>query len=572
MDGSYPTRSPPIRCLMSSSEMGPSKSASREGDHSASASEFTAKVGSARTGDLASQVVEVARVLSGAAGACLRRMMDGKPTVWYQTGEIPQACEAASEAHFPDDASPGSISRWVYPLAEAGSGDSPAVLEVYGEKPLHRDTYSSLKKFACIAGLAVSRANEQQTIEDLSAILEATKLLNSTLDLPELLNIILQLCTHLCGADRGTVFLVDRERGEIWSLKGLGLEKYEIRLPMERGIAGWVATHGEPVRIEDAPIDPRFDPTVDRDVGYQTRELLAQPIRNEDGEIVGVLELLNKRVGPFNAADEKSLDHLSVHVATALEKARLHREILAKQRMENDLALARTVQRGLLPESPPELEGFEFGVAYRPSLMVGGDYYDFMRLMPDSLLAVIADVEGKGVASALMMANLHALLHALATHVHSLEVVVKSVNDTIIFDTRAQKLLCMFVAVIDERQRVLHYINAGHLPPAVLHPNGQSERLDEGGIILGASADAIYTRGRVQLQSGDIFVACTDGITEAREVAGEEYGLQRLLSLVHTQRAAPAKQIVESVLLDVGRFCAEGSDDDDRVVLIFKVS
>jgi sigma-B regulation protein RsbU (phosphoserine phosphatase) len=112
----------------------------------------------------------------------------------------------------------------------------------------------------------------------------------------------------------------------------------------------------------------------------------------------------------------------------------------------------------------------------------------------------------------------------------------------------------------------------GTCPAEVLHPDGQSERLDESGMVLGVTADAVYARGRVELRSGDIFVAYRDGITKAMDDAGEQYGLQRLVSLVHAHRAAPAKQIVESVLLDVGRFCAEDSDEDDRVVLILKVS
>jgi sigma-B regulation protein RsbU (phosphoserine phosphatase) len=203
--------------------------------------------------------------------------------------------------------------------------------------------------------------------------------------------------------------------------------------------------------------------------------------------------------------------------------------------------------------------------------MVGGDYYDFMRLKPQSLLAVIADVEGKGVASALMMANLHASLHTLTTHVHALEHIVESINEMIFSDTRVQKLLSMFVAVIDERNRVLHYINAGHVPPAVISPGGEVVQLDEGGIVLGAVANATYQRGRIQLRPGDIFAAYTDGITEAMDVQGEQYGLQRLVNLVRSERTSPAKQIVETVLSEVDRFSTNSPDEDDRVMLILKV-
>lgn len=520
-------------------------------------------------GELARNVVDVAEALRGVSGVRLWRT-DGAPRLWFQTGEIPAtAAFTGDKLHLEPDRA-GAERSWACQLTQ--NGVDLAVLEVYSGSSLGLDTRAALEKLARIATITLDHGRDRQAIEYLSAILEATKLLNSTLDLSELLDIILQLSTTLCGADRGTVFLLDRKHNEIWSLKGLGLQKHEIRLPIGKGIAGWVALHGDRVRTADASSDPRFDPAVDRDLGYHTQELLAIPIRNKDAEIIGVLELLNKQSGSFVVADEEALNHLSIYLSVALEKAQLHQEILAKQRIESDLELARNVQRGLLPENPPNLDGFEIGVAYVPSLMVGGDYYDFIRLKPDSLLTVVADVEGKGVAAALMMANLHASLRTLAAHVHSLEHVVKSVNEMIFSDSRPHKLLSMFAAVVDQRNRLLHYINAGHVPPAVIRFSDETVQLDEGGFLLGAFPDVTYTRARVQLFPGDIIVAYTDGITEAMNIQGEQYGLQRLLSLLRAQRALPAQHIVETVLAEVDRFSAQGLHEDDRVLLIFKVS
>ncbi|MBI3670282.1 MAG: GAF domain-containing protein, partial [Acidobacteria bacterium] len=308
------------------------------------------------------------------------------------------------------------------------------------------------------AAPATALTRLRRAVQELSSIVEATKLLNATRDLAELIDIILRIATRQTGADRGTVFLVDRRRDEIWSLVGLGLEQEEIRLPSSKGIAGWVARHGKTVSLENAYQDPRFEPDVDRRLGYLTRSILCLPIRNKDGEIVGVLQLLNKRSGLFHAADQRFLLALSVHVALALENAQLHRERLAKQRLERDLELARSIQAGLLPEQPPALDGFEIAVSHRASQMVGGDYYDFVPLGPEALLTVVADVEGKGVASALVMANLQATLRALVLHLHALERLVAEVNRMILADTRVQKYLSMFVGLLDQRQRVLHYI------------------------------------------------------------------------------------------------------------------
>ena len=417
-----------------------------------------------------------------------------------------------------------------------------------------------------------------RTVDELTSIVEATKRLNSTLDLGELIHIILGIATRHAEADRGTVFLYDRDRQEIWSLVGLGLNQQEIRLPAVRGIAGWVARNAQAVNLADAYDDPRFEPEVDRRTGYRTRGLLCIPILNKEGDVVGVLQLLNKAAGRFTPADEGFLRALSDHVALALENAQLHRERLAKQRMERDLTLARSIQAGLLPDLPPSLPGFEIAVSHRASQMVGGDYYDFVRLDPETLLTVVADVEGKGVASALVMANLQATLRALVTHLHALERLVVGINHmmqtprnaSLPDQPRAQKYLSMFVGLLDQRHRALHYINAGHVPPAVVRAGGESVYLEEGGMVVGLFPDAAYQRGFVQLFSGDIMVACTDGITEAMDAQREEYGRERLVDAVRRRRQMPAAQIVESILAEVEEYSRNGDHDDDRILLILK--
>jgi sigma-B regulation protein RsbU (phosphoserine phosphatase) len=310
---------------------------------------------------------------------------------------------------------------------------------------------------------------------------------------------------------------------------------------------------------------------VDLRLGFRTKSLLALPIRNKDGATIGVLQLLNKKTGPFTHADETMLRAISDHVALALENAQLHRELLHKQRMERDLALARSIQQGLLPERPPQLEGFDIAVSHKPSLEVGGDYYDFIRMAPDTTLMVVADVEGKGVGSAMVMANLQATLHALLAHLHSLERLVESLNDMILTDTRGQKFMTMFVALLDQPHRTLHYVNAGHVPPAVVRANGKVDYLCEGGMVVGLFPSVHYDRGHVKMEPGDVFVGCTDGITEAMDVNSDEFGRERLAELVGRERALPAQEIVQSVLTEVDLFSRGGTHEDDRVILVLKV-
>ena len=330
-----------------------------------------------------------------------------------------------------------------------------------GEVPAERLRWWNL--FADVAtvvlGNSLSAQSNEQTITKLSLLFEATRLLNSTLDLGELLELILKIARTEVKADRGTVFMVDRNARELWSIVASGLDHQEIRIPFGHGVAGRVAETGNVVNVTNAYTLDYFDPSFDRRFNYRTQALLCMPIRHRSGEIVGVIQLLNRVSGDqFTDADVDFLSKLSAHIAMALENARLHREMLEKQRLERDLALARNIQRGLLPEAPPVVPGFEIAVANQMCYDVGGDYYDFLNLGPHTLLLVIADVEGKGVASALVMSNLQATLRALVMHLHSLEVLALSVNDMICADTRRQKFMSMFLGLVDTRGNKLHYV------------------------------------------------------------------------------------------------------------------
>ncbi|SRR5581483_9937085 len=414
---------------------------------------------------------------------------------------------------------------------------------------------------------------KDKTIQQLTMLFEATRLLNSTLDLAELLELILKIAREEVKADRGTVFMVDRDEKELWSIVASGLDHQEIRVPFGHGVVGKVAESGEIINVADAYDLEYFERSFDQKFGYRTRSLLCLPIRHRSGEIVGVIELLNRQDGvQFTADDVEFLTKLSAHIAMALENARLHRELLEKQRLERDLALARSIQRNLLPEAPPVVPGYDIAVVNEMCYDVGGDYYDFLSLGPQTLLLVIADVEGKGVASALVMSNLQATLRALIMHLHSLEVLALSLNDMICADTKSQKFLSIFLGLVDTRGNKLHYINAGHVPPLLIKgESGEYKRLEKGGMVVGMFPDAAFTRGTEKLSAGDILVCCTDGIVEAANKQDEEFGDARLAAAVGRHRARSSQEIVASVLQDVAKYSAGGPNIDDKVLMVVKV-
>ena len=407
-------------------------------------------------------------------------------------------------------------------------------------------------------------------IRRLERLVEAGKALHATLDLSELFGVILGIVTEHTGAERASLFLLDPQRQELWSLVAQGLGRVEIRLPAGKGLAGAVAQTGETLHIQDAYADPRFDSSIDQASGYRTRNLLVAPVRDKSARIIGVIQLLNKPGEGFLQDDIDFLHDISVPAAIAIENARLHKDSLARQRLEKDLQLARAIQRSLLPEASPQLEGFEIAVRYEASHQVGGDYYDFIRLSKETLLVVVADVEGKGTASAMVMSNVQATLHTLARHVHSLEGVLFNLNERVIESTRSGKYMTMFLGLIDVPRRGLHYINAGHVAPLLVREDGVTP-LSEGSSVVGLLPGARYRRGRVQLAPGDIVVACTDGITEAAGASEEEYGGERLGREVWARRGQSASSIVDGLFAEILEHSRNATHPDDKILMAIKV-
>jgi phosphoserine phosphatase RsbU/P len=528
--------------------------------------------------EIAARVVRAALAQPGITGARLWRIERGSAEIWAQEGELPPGAVRGVAAEL-EDGSGAEPTLWTGAL---GSDDFRVrVLEARGAAPLGDSVRAQLDLLARFAAVILALAERRGAMGELSSIIEATKRLNSTLDLGELIHIILQIATRQTGAERGTVFLLDRDRSEIWSLVGLGLEQHVIRFAADRGIAGWVAREGTAVRLENAYEDAHFEPEIDRRLGFTTRRLLCLPIRNDAGAIIGVLELLNKAEA-FTGEDEAFLDALSTHVALALEKAQLHRERIEKEKMERDLVLAREIQAGFLPEAPPAWKGVEISVSHRASQMVGGDYYDFLPVTAagkEALLLVVADVEGKGAASALVMASVQATLHALADHAEPLDKLPATINQKILDGARASralgrttKYLSMFLAFVEDQGRRLRYVNAGHVPPVVIRADGRREWLETGGMVVGLLPEARYESGSVALEPGDLLVACTDGITEAMDASGGEYGRERLAESVTQCRQKSTAEILGRILGEVETHSRGGIHEDDRILLVLKVT
>ena len=288
-----------------------------------------------------------------------------------------------------------------YPLMVAG--EVAGVLMAYTRTEVPEEALVWWRLYAQMSATrlqsVLASQEKDRLINQLSVLFEATRLLNSTLDLTELLELILRIARTEVKADRGSVFLVDHKHNELWSIVASGLDHQEIRIPLGEGVAGRVAKTGEIVNVEDAYSLDYFDSSFDQKFNYRTKSLLSLPIRHHSGHIVGVIQLLNSQEERFSAANVEFLSRLTGHMAMALENARVHRDSLEKQRLEKEFALARSIQRSLLPEAPPVVPGYEIAVLNDPCFEVGGDYFDLLPVSSTCWAAVVADVSGLRVTS-----------------------------------------------------------------------------------------------------------------------------------------------------------------------------
>ena len=228
---------------------------------------------------------------------------------------------------------------------------------------------------------------------------------------------------------------------------------------------------------------------------------------------------------------------------------------------------ARRIQQALLPRHIPRIPGYDISVSWNPAREVSGDYVDVLKIAGDRLVLCIGDVVGKGIPAALLMSNLQASVRALAPEAIAPHELAARVNRLLCTNTGHEKFITFFYGVVDEH-KVLTYTNAGHSEPILVRAGGETERLDCGGAVLGVFPDWNYTQARVQLAAGDRLVLYTDGITEAENRAGEQFGDRRLLELVACSRHLDAELLRGRITSAVADFAGRRLRDDATVVVM----
>jgi phosphoserine phosphatase RsbU/P len=299
------------------------------------------------------------------------------------------------------------------------------------------------------------------------------------------------------------------------------------------------------------------------------------PLR--EGQLVQVLVQLPKEVGG-RPGEEKCFTGRVAHVQAkrfangmaGVGVHFLHYEEIARQlrQREQEISEARSIQKGFLPKEIQQLSGYEIAAAWKSARVVGGDYFDVLRFGPDGLGLCIADVAGKGLPAALLMSNLQAAVRSLASPSLSPKELCLRLNVQLCENMAEDRFITFFYARLDGPAQRLHYANAGHNPPIVLHGDGSHERLGEGGGILGVFRDQTFASASIQLHSGDLVILFTDGVTEASDGGEEEFGERRFLELLRAIRASTPAQIQREIINAIARFNRSNWHDDATLLIL----
>jgi len=295
------------------------------------------------------------------------------------------------------------------------------------------------------------------------------------------------------------------------------------------------------------------------------------PVRERD-RLTGVLFLSEKVSGfRYSYEDFNLFSVLTNQLAAGLTNASLYIEALEKQKMEEELNVARQIQMQLLPQSDPVGRGYTVASFAHPSRQVGGDYYDYFNRPDGRLGMVVADVSGKGVPAALLVSQLQAILRSEVRTNKSLTEIISAVNEIVTESTSPEKFATMFYADWDPISRELAYVNAGHNYPMVVRKDGTYTDLVVGGLILGFMGNAQYADAKIQLTPGDVVLVYTDGLSELRNHAGEEYGEDRLRRFLTENRHLSADAIKNKLIRDANRFALGQIGFDDLTLIILKL-
>jgi sigma-B regulation protein RsbU (phosphoserine phosphatase) len=428
---------------------------------------------------------------------------------------------------------------------------------------LDRDNSPSLRE------LQEENRRLKRAVEELSVLNELARSIGASLNAKEIMDKIIQRALRSVGAEQGVIALVAKQPNDTVKTVARAMVTSSARQPLHlnQSLLGWMYLNEKPLLINDLRNDERFQGLKSE---QSVTSVLCVPMMIKS-ELRGVLAVYNKKGGGgFTEEDERLLGIVAGQSAQIVENARLYEEEKALSNLKQEVRLVSRIQAELLPKGAPEVRGYQIAGRNIPAQMVGGDYFDFIRVEPDKVCFCLGDVSGKGLPASLLMANLQATLRGQTHRETTTSDCLKRCNTMLYRSTDPEHFATLFCGLLDLDKHTMTYCNAGHNYPFLFSKGTEPARLETGGIVLGILEDYPFEQATVDFGPGDLLVVFSDGITEAINADEVEFGEERLLRLLEEHREDTPVGIIERTIKAVREHAAGHPQADDMTMVVLR--
>ena len=405
---------------------------------------------------------------------------------------------------------------------------------------------------------------------DLRKILEVTRKLAAPFDLDTMLTEVVNASREILDAERGTVFLFDEAADEL--VVRVGTDLQQIRIPADKGIVGESAQSRKLINVPDCYADERFNRAIDKQTGYKSRCMLTIPLIGYEESLIGVLQILNKNNGVFDDQDEYIGLALAAQAAVVLHRAKITEAIIASERLDREISVARDVQIGTLPKEMPVVTGYEFGGAFEPTDQTGGDLYDFVPMGNDKLFLLMGDATGHGIGPALSATQVRAMLRVALRLQSSLDDAFVHINDQLCDDLPDDRFVTGFFGILDGNANTVNFHSGGQGPIMHFHAdNGEFDWHPATTFPLGYMPQTnLAPPLQAAMHPGDVLGLISDGIYEYENESGEQFGQQRVADIVTNGGDLGAQDLVNEILRAVRSHGGLAPQADDITIVLAK--
>ncbi len=407
----------------------------------------------------------------------------------------------------------------------------------------------------------------------LEILYQVTDAIRSVFDLEGLLDRIISIIQSVLRPDRTYLMMIDDDTGELDPLVvkvTAGENQNEVKI--SSSIVNRCLKEGVSLLVSDAAMDERFNSS-ESIILNAIRTAMVAPLIFK-GESIGVIYVdTSSRTAAYTDEELDLLTSIANQAAVAITNAKLQSQLVEQHKLAREMEIARNIQTNLLPKTYPDLPGYQLSAMSLPAKQVGGDYYDFLKMQDGRIGLAIADVSGKGVPAAILTATTRSYLQGETLHkATTITETVSRINRMVHRDVTNDMYVTMVYTLLDPVSGQLEYVNAGHSHPVLIHPNGELEFLDKGGIFLGIDPGIPYESSSVIIPPGGVIVLYTDGVTDILNNSGEDFGTERFYTILKEYHHLTSEEIRNAVYQACVNHRGPADQFDDFTLIVLKRS